>query len=90
MKKLVITDWNTLSMTDDLSTAALQELADVTAYPLTAPEAVTATYEGGRSCCSHWRCRTVALQQNPHHRSRAGCLPKLGIYRRNGNRIQQY
>ena len=38
MKKLVITDWNTLSMTDDLSTAALQELADVTAYPLTAPE----------------------------------------------------
>ena len=27
MKKLVITDWNTLSMTDDLSTAALQELA---------------------------------------------------------------
>ena len=42
MKKLVITDWNTLSMTDDLSTAALQELADVTAYPLTAPEEVAA------------------------------------------------
>ena len=29
-------------MTDDLSTAALQELADVTAYPLTAPEEVAA------------------------------------------------
>lgn len=42
MKKLVITDWNTLSMTDDLSTAALQELADVTAYPLTAPEEAAA------------------------------------------------
>ena len=42
MKKLVITDWSTLSMTDDLSTAALQELADVTAYPLTAPEEVAA------------------------------------------------
>lgn len=42
MKKLVITDWNTLSMTDDLSTAALQELADVMAYPLTAPEEAAA------------------------------------------------
>ena len=42
MKKLVITDWNTLSMTDDLSTAALQELADVTAYPLTATEEAAA------------------------------------------------
>ena len=42
MKKLVITDWSTLSMTDDLSTAALQELADVTAYPLTAPEEAAA------------------------------------------------
>ena len=72
MKKLVITDWSTLSMTDDLSTAALQELADVTAYPLTAPEEAAARID------------------DTHHRSGFGCLPKLGIYRRNGNRIQQY
>jgi len=73
MKKLVITDWNTLSMTDDLSTAALQELADVTAYPLTAPEEAAARIGDAELLLS-----------------RAGCLPKLGIYRRNGNRIQQY
>ena len=40
--KLVITDWNTLSMTDDLSADGLQALADVTAYPLTAPEEAAA------------------------------------------------
>lgn len=36
--KLVITDWQTLSMSDDLSTAPLQAMADVTAYPFTTPE----------------------------------------------------
>lgn len=40
--KLVITDWSTMSMTDDLSIANLQALADVTAYPYTAPEEAAA------------------------------------------------
>lgn len=40
--KLVITDWNTLSMAEDLSADGLQALADVTAYPLTDPEEVAA------------------------------------------------
>ena len=51
MKKLVITDWNTLSMTDDLSTAALQELADVTAYPLTAQKKLLLAL-AMQNCCS--------------------------------------
>lgn len=50
--KLVITDWNTLSMTDDLSADGLQALADVTAYPLTAPEEAAALR----------RCGIAALQ----------------------------